>query len=104
MTRIDRCPVLPRPCALFSARLRSRRLSAQATWPENLKWLKEAVAEGKRIFDIGIDVARGAEKPSYFYPREYKAMIEAGYKRVYVGLVTVGKQSYRLYEWVQNIE
>ena len=66
---------------------------------KNAAWLKEQMASGNRIYDIGLDAARATR--SDFYAAETKALQAAGYARQYVRDVKVGEVVQKVYEWVR---
>jgi RHS repeat-associated protein len=80
----------------------------QTTWTnsadvlaKNLGWLKDQIAAGARVYDIGLDVARNAG--SRFYSAEVNLLQEAGYVRRYVSQVTASGTTERLYQWVKPV-
>jgi len=70
------------------------------TMAKNMNWLANQVKSGARIFDIGLDVARGG-RSGVFFKAEVAFMEKLGYKRQFVKLVEVEGKAYRTYEWVK---
>jgi hypothetical protein len=60
----------------------ARASSAADVLGKNTAWLKEQMASGNRILDIGLDAARPAR--SEFYSAETKLLQAAGYARQYL--------------------
>jgi hypothetical protein len=58
------------------------------------------VKSGARIFDIGLDTARGG-RGGVFFKAEVALMENLGYKRTFVGLIEVNGRTVRMYEWVR---
>ncbi len=65
----------------------------------NTRWIKEQIASGKRIFDIGPESGR---INSPYYQVEVDQLQQAGFTRVQIGPVNVDGQIYMLYEWVRK--
>jgi RHS repeat-associated protein len=71
-----------------------------ANWLQNnARWIATQISKGNRIFDIGMDVNRAA---SNHYAKEVEILKKKGFERVKVGVVTIGKKSFELYEWVKS--
>ena len=65
----------------------------------NARWIATQISKGNRIFDIGMDVNRAASK---YYAKEVQILTKKGFERVRLGVVTIGKKSFEVYEWVKK--
>ncbi len=71
------------------------------TMAKNMNWLSKQVKSGARIFDIGLDAARGG-RTGVFFKAEVAFMEKAGYTRQFVKLTEIEGKTYRVYEWVRQ--
>lgn len=96
-TMADR--VRPAAEAIGARTFSPRSLNPDRWMPNQVRWINDQIASGRRIFDIGIDARRAAR--SEYYAAEVGALREAGYSRVFREWITAENgRRFRLYEWV----
>jgi RHS repeat-associated protein len=64
----------------------------------NVSWIKEQIASGRRILDIGVHRGRPSGRSPY-YTAEKESLTDAGYQRTFVGWTRAAGKNYRIYEW-----
>ena len=73
----------------------------EGRWMINqIRWIKEQIKSGRKIFDIGIHRGR-LDGRSPYYNAEVTELLNAGYQRVFKQWVKVDGKNFRLYEWVK---
>jgi hypothetical protein len=63
---------------------------------------RRARKSGAKIFDIGLDAARGGGA-GVFYKAEVAFMQGMGYTRQFVKLIDIDGKTYRMYQWVPKL-